>query len=486
MPDLFNASKAQPAAVSSNGRGKPANVNANGQHPDDPRPERDEEYIRIVCALTTMADEGALFTAYPSSGPGKVRLMARAQHLHDIEAVVERYNANVVIIDHQVAGGLDAGPALVALIQRLRHRPGSPVVTFGVCYEPSWVKTFEEAGALGTIHGPITPMSVDQLNAELPVALNKALTERMQPAYLQKFSDGAIRLIDSGAWQRHVCTFWSTKGGVGKTFLAISFGVVLGVICDRRTVIVDADMNAGDVHTYLGLSPRDRNIWRLAQIYSANGNKLTPSMVQHQMTPYNGNLSVICGAYDMALTGYDVLRGQQGHDFATALLSTLEVMGYDFVIFDLGQSFFEPLHLVPLLRSTMNLVVVTSEKAAAMEMELALANLRNQKQLNLDDKRFRLILNKWDDRMGLDARELVNRLGLPEFARVPFGQDLCVDISLNMSRPLVLDKPTPVTDAVAGAVSGLYRPVQSLWERRGGHMKVAKKAGIASIFGKRK
>jgi Flp pilus assembly CpaE family ATPase len=167
-------------------------------------------------------------------------------------------------------------------------------------------------------------------------------------------------------------------------------------------------------------------------------------------------------------------------------LNTLEVMGYDFVIFDLGQSFFEPLHLVPLLRSTLNLVVVTSEKAAAMEMELALANLRNQKQLNLDDKRFRLILNKWDDRMGLDARELVNRLGLPEFARVPFGQDLCVDISLNMSKPLVLDKPTPVTDAVAGAVAGLYRPVQSLWERRGGHMKVAKKGGIGSLFGKRK
>jgi hypothetical protein len=55
-----------------------------------------------------------------------------------------------------------------------------------------------------------------------------------------------------------------------------------------------------------------------------------------------------------------------------------------------------------------------------------------------------------------------------------------------MSKPLVLDKPTPVTDAVAGAVAGLYRPVQSLWERRGGHMKAAKKAGIGSLFGKRK
>ena len=48
----------------------------------------------------------------------------------------------------------------------------------------------------------------------------------------------------------------------------------------------------------------------------------------------------------------------------------------------------------------------------------------------------------------------------------------------------LIDATAPVTDAVAGAVSGLYRPVQSLWERRGGHMKVAKKSGLAGIFGK--
>ncbi len=484
MPELFNTLNGKATqSPSANGHGKPVTAFT---HDPDVSPENDNDYLRVVCALTTMADEAALFAAYPASRVGKVRLMARAQHLHDIEEVVQRYNANVLLIDHQLASGLDAGSTLVTLIQRLRHRPGSPVITFGVCYEPSWHKTFEEAGALGTIKGPITPLQIEELNATLPIALNKSLSERLQPDYLQKFSDGAIRLIDSGAWQRHVCTFWSTKGGVGKTFLATSFGVLLGVVCDRRTIIVDADMNAGDVHAYLGLSPRDRNIWRLAQIYSANGNTLSPAMVQHQMTPFNGNLSVICGAYDMALTGYEALRGEQEQKFATALLATLETMNYDFIIFDLGQSFFEPMHLVPLLRSTLNLVVVTSEKAAAMEMELALANLRQQKQLNLDDNRFRLILNKWNDRMGLDSRELVKRLGLPEFARVPYGDDMCVDVSLNMSKPLVLEKPNQVTDAIAGAVSGLYRPIQPLWERRGGHAKAKRASRLSSLFKREK
>lgn len=498
MPDLFNLTSPQATHPSKNGHG-PRDARQQGvtpaTHPslpnaalapiDDVAAQDESRHIRMVCALTVMSDEVQLFNAYPVRGDSKVRLVARAQHLYDIEEVIERYNANVLIIDHQIAGGRDAGPALVSLVQRLRHRPDGPIVTFGLCYEPSWVRAFEEAGALGTIRGPITPDEIEHLNSELPVAIARAYDERLRPDYLTKFSDGAIRLIDSGQWQRQVCAFWSTKGGVGKTFLAVNFAVLLGVVCDRKTILIDADMNAGDVHTALGLSPRDHNIWRLAQIFAANQNHLSPAMVQHQMLPYNGNLSVICGAYDMGMTGFEALRGEQGHQFATALMNTLEVMGFDFIIFDLGQNFFEPLHLVPLLRSTINLVVLTSEKSAASEMELALTNLRNQRQLNLDDNRFRLVLNKWHDRMRLDRREVVRRLGLPEFASVPFGEDQCVDISLNMSKPLVLDKPNPVTDAIAGAVSALYRPVTQLWERRGGHMRAKSRPSGLRFFGQK-
>jgi MinD-like ATPase involved in chromosome partitioning or flagellar assembly len=477
MPELLNIHGAAPNGHAEPMLGRSAMDSGASSGSDD-------DHIRVVCALTAMSDESQLYTAYPSAGPGKVRLMARAQNIYDIEQTIERYNANVLLIDHQLAAGADAGSALITLIQKLRHRPHSPVVTFGLCYEPSWHKTFEESGALGTISGPITSKSIVELNERLPVAIRKAYHERLQPDYLTKFSDDAIRLIDSGAWQRQVCTFWSTKGGVGKSFLAVNFAVMLGVICDRRTLLIDADMNAGDVATYLGMSPREHNICRLAQIYAANGDRLSPAMIQHQMLPYNGNLSVICGAYDMSLTGFEALRGARGQAFANALMNTLETMNYDFIIFDLGQNFYEPMHFVPLSRSTLNLVVVTSEKSAAIEMELALRRLRDEDQLALDDRRFRLVLNKWDDRMGLDAREVVHRLGLPEFARVPYGESMCVDLSLNLSKPIVLDKPNHVGDAIANAVSAVYRPVQTLWERRGGHAK-AKKSGPLSFLKRR-
>jgi hypothetical protein len=129
------------------------------------------------------------------------------------------------------------------------------------------------------------------------------------------------------------------------------------------------------------------------------------------------------------------------------------------------------MHLVPLRRCSLNLVVVTGEKSTALEMEMALGEMRSQRQLALDNTRFRLLINKWDDRLGLDARELVRRMGLPEFARIPYSGDLSVDLSLNQSRPLVLDAPGAVSNAVVGAVKGLYRPVEAIWEKRGGRAR---------------
>ncbi len=441
----------------------------------------DDNHIRLVSALTTMGDENALFSTYPAAGPNKIRFVARAQSLSDVEEVVRRYHANVFLIDHQMARGAGAGEALITLVQRLRHNPEYPIITIGLCYDPTWVKTFEEAGALGTVNGPLTTLELQRLNDELPVAMNKAMQERLRPDYISRFSDGAIKLIDSGAWQRQTISVWSTKGGVGKSFLAREIAVALGVICDRRTLLVDADMNCGDQHTYLRLSP-NQNIWGLAKVFKTNGNTLTPAMVQQYLTPYAANLSVLLGAHDMAMTAQAELRGRQGEAYAEALLDTLGAMGFDFIIFDLGQNFAEPMHLVPLKRCSLNLVVVTSEKSTALEMEMALNGLRNERELKLDNARFRLLLNKWDDRIGLDARELIHRLGLPEFARVPFGTDLKVDISLNQSKPLVLDPPNEVSNAIIGAVNGLYRPLETLWSGRKGK---AKKKFRLPFFGKR-
>ncbi len=142
-------------------------------------------------------------------------------------------------------------------------------------------------------------------------------------------------------------------------------------------------------------------------------------MVEDYLVRYDGNLFVLNGLYDMALTGHENLRGRKGEQFAKALFDVLPQLGFTYVVYDLGQNYHDGLHLVALQNCSLNLVVATSEKSTANEMERAVRDLRDA--VHASEVRFRLVLNKWDDRLGIDARELVERIGLPEFGRIPYG-----------------------------------------------------------------
>ena len=422
--------------------------------------------VRLVAALSSWGDEAALYNAFSSGAGGRIVLVGRATHLAQLEDQVRTYQANVVLIDHQLVKNTEGEKALADLIQRLRHNAEYPIVTIGVVYDPRWTQIFEEMGALGHITGPIGPQQIEELRNDLPVAIQIAYQERLRPDYIQRFSDSALRIIDSGAWQRHQIAIWSTKGGVGKTFISREIAVALGVLADRRTLLIDADMNCGKHHLHLPISA-DRNVYSLATVYKANRNTLTPAMVQQHLQRYQGtNLYILPGVYDMTLGGAEVLNGPQGEDFANALMDTVDTMGWDFVVWDLGQSYFVPMHLVPLRRASLILVIVTAEKSTAITVELALEGLR--KQIAIEPERFRLLINMWDESLGLSARELVERTKLPEFARIPYDGSLSVHKSLNYAKPFVLEKPNPVSDALINAVAGIYRPLTTIWAKRGG------------------
>ena len=129
-------------------------------------------------------------------------------------------------------------------------------------------------------------------------------------------------------------------------------------------------------------------------------------------------------------------------------------MGFAFVIYDLGQNYHDGLHLVALQRCSLNLIVATAEKSTANELEQAIKDLRAS--VNYGNARFRLVLNKWDDRLGINADEIQQRLGVPLIVCVPYGSDLKVDLSLNYSKPMMLGKPNEVSDAIAKLIGAFY------------------------------
>ena len=420
------------------------------------------QFLSMVVLIDAVRDETELLKAFPADGTGKIRLMSHARSLHLLEQEAHRYGAHVVIIDSQMA---DNVPALAQVIQNLRTHPKYPIITVGLCHDAAWVDTFRKLGALVTITSPISPVELAKLAEELPLAFIQATQERFQPTYHAYYSPEALRVINAGEFHAHTISVWSSKGGVGKSFLAREIAAALGVLSNQRTLLIDADMNCADQHTYLSL-PVDKNLYGLAGAFFSQREHMTAQMVEDYLVHYAGNLFVLNGLYDMALTSSENLRGARGERFANALADVLPQLGFTFVIYDLGQNYHDGMHLVALQRCTLNLVIATSEKSTATEMERAVRDLRQA--VHASEVKFRLVLNKWDDRLGIDARELVQRIGLPEFGRIPYGSDLKVDLSLNRSKPMVLDKPNEVSNAIIAMLSGIYRPVQTHWERVGG------------------
>jgi hypothetical protein len=77
---------------------------------------------------------------------------------------------------------------------------------------------------------------------------------------------------------------------------------------------------------------------------------------------------------------------------------------------------------------------------------------------------------------------LVRSLNIPQFARIPFEEARECHLSMNQSRPLVLDPPCAVSNAIAKAAIGIYPAVETMWASRGGNAK-AKRLGLGLKFG---
>src|SRR5205823_3125859 len=74
----------------------------------------------------------------------------------------------------------------------------------------------------------------------------------------------------------HVVTVFSTKGGAGKSVIAANLAVVLAKRSDKPVVLVDADLQFGDVAVMLKLAPQHTIVDAVGSI-----DRLDPSLLQN-------------------------------------------------------------------------------------------------------------------------------------------------------------------------------------------------------------
>jgi pilus assembly protein CpaE len=232
----------------------------------------------------------------------------------------------------------------------------------------------------------------------------------------------------------NVLATFSTKGGCGKSFLATNLAVMLAQRFPGEVVLVDLDLQAGDVAIMLQLMP-EHGLREVAEL----GEELDDEALEGFLTPA-GDLKVL------AAPDHPVHAEEVTPQTVTRVLETLRTM-YRWIIIDGPPSFTE--HMLAAIEYIDTIVVVSSLDVPSIKnLRLSVDTLR---ELGLPRDRLKLVLNRADSKVGLTVREVEKSLGTRIDVAIPSSRE--VPYAVNQGVAIVTARPrTVVARALVGAL----------------------------------
>ncbi len=220
-----------------------------------------------------------------------------------------------------------------------------------------------------------------------------------------------------------IITVSSAKGGSGKTVVATNVALLLNRLADKKVVLVDADLQFGDVCLLLQLEPRFTMVNAAHELHQLDGEMLDSLLTEHP-----SGLKVLAAPLEPAFAD----------DITTAgLMQMLDILqdSYDYVVVDTA-SMLDELILSLIEKADQVLMVVDMDLPSVKNAKLALETLR---LLKFSTQNVKLVMNRSNSKAKLDNKEIEGALKMEIAAAIP--SDAAVPNSVNEGRPIVETDP---------------------------------------------
>jgi len=217
-----------------------------------------------------------------------------------------------------------------------------------------------------------------------------------------------------------VVTIMSPKGGAGKTMTTTNVELTLAAWNDpSRVVVLDADLQFGDVCISLQVDPRHTIVDVARDI-----EKMDEDLLESLLATHASGMRVLSAPLEPSLA--DEVSTQ----VVVKTLGMLKRM-FDYIVIDTAPFLDEPV-LSILERSDVVLLVVDMDLPSVKNAKLALDTLR---LIKFPFEKMNLILNRVNSKARLDIDELERSLGLEVQAAV--SSDKLVPRAVNEGEPVV-------------------------------------------------
>lgn len=219
-----------------------------------------------------------------------------------------------------------------------------------------------------------------------------------------------------------VVTVFSTKGGVGKTVISTNLAVALSE-SGKRVVLLDLDLQFGDVGIMLGLEP-EHTVYDAVQNYE----RLDSAMIQGLLVPHpSGVRALLAPVHPEDAEAVTATR-------ISGIIALLRRIA-DYVVIDTSPGF-NDVTLAALDETDIVYVVTMMDIASIKNTRISIQKLA---QLGYRRGVLRLVLNRADSKVFLSVGDVESAVGAQVISRIP--SDLVVPRSVNRGIPVVLDAP---------------------------------------------
>jgi pilus assembly protein CpaE len=364
-------------------------------------------------------------------------------------------DVDVLLLDINMPG-MDG----IATAEQLSLRvPTASIIMMSVQGEPDYLRRAMLAGAREFL---VKPFSSDELAASIRQVhqRERQKLDRVASARPQVPTNGKAE--PARAYNGQVVTFFSPKGGVGRTTLAVNFAVAARTELGKRVALVDGGLQFGDVGVLLNLNPKNQTIADVArEMASGDTETLDATLVEHSsgvrvlMAPPSPEMAELVTP-----------------DHVSRIIAALRTT-HDLVVIDCS----------PLLQD-MTLAILDQSDVVLTVLTLEITNIKNIRQflalveqLGYPEGKVQLLLNRADSGYGIRLHDVESSIGR-KISHSVVSDGRTVVYALNRGVPFVIAaRQTRVSEDVVRLaktvvngeqVMAIQAPVRAAQRKSGG------------------